>query len=109
MFAVFVAAYPLRIPSAVLQGLQELPYLARTQLVGWAFGTAVTVVLVLLGWHLAALVTGWSVTLMVPALAAAWRVRQAITTPTDASAHGVGRDISAGPSGSAPDRSARCF
>lgn len=76
VFAVFVGAYPLRIPSAALQGLQDLPYLAKVQMVGWAAGTSVTVVLVMMGWSLPALVAGWSVTLLAPAAAAAWRFRR---------------------------------
>lgn len=75
VFAVFVCSYPLRIPSAVLQGLQDLPYLAKLQMVGWAGGTAVTVALVLWGFKLPALVSGWSVTLLLPAVAAYWRLR----------------------------------
>jgi O-antigen/teichoic acid export membrane protein len=78
VFLVFVAAYPLRIPSAVLQGLQDLPYLAKAQFVGWAAGTSVTVALVLAGSHLTALVGGWSVTLLLPAFAAMTRLRQSV-------------------------------
>jgi O-antigen/teichoic acid export membrane protein len=79
VFVVFVGAYPLRIPSAVLQGLQDLPYLARTQLAGWAAGTLATVLLVIWGWRLPALVTGWSVSLLLPAVAAAWRFRRSFS------------------------------
>jgi O-antigen/teichoic acid export membrane protein len=71
----FVVAYPLRIPSAVLQGLQDLPYLAKAQMAGWAAGSAVTVLLVMFQWRLSALVAGWIVTLLVPAVAAVWRLR----------------------------------
>ncbi len=85
VFAVFVASYPLRIPSAVLQGLQDLPYLAKLQAIGWAGGTAVTVALVLWGFKLPALVTGWSIMLLLPAVAAQGRLRHsfAIAAGTD--------------------------
>jgi len=79
VFAVFVCSYPLRIPAAVLQGLQDLPYLARAQIIGWASGTALTVLLVLAGLRLPALVAGWSVTLLLPAVMASWRLRRAFT------------------------------
>lgn len=82
VFAVFVCSYPLRIPSAVLQGLQDLPFLAKLQIVGWAAGTAATVALVLWGFKLPALVTGWSLTLLLPALAAYWRLHHAFSVDT---------------------------
>lgn len=79
VFAVFVCSYPLRIPSAVLQGLQDLPYLAKLQVIGWVGGTAVTVALVRWGFKLPALVTGWSVALLLPAVAAHWRLRHSFS------------------------------
>jgi O-antigen/teichoic acid export membrane protein len=51
-------------------------------MIGWAAGTAVSVLLVLVGLRLPALVAGWSVTLLLPALAASRRLRQSLT-PTD--------------------------
>lgn len=75
VFAAFVACYPLRIPAAALQGLQDLPFLAKVQMVGWALSTAVTILLVLFGARLSALVAGWVAGLTVPAVAATWRLR----------------------------------
>lgn len=86
---VFAGAYPLRIPSAVLQGLQDLPYLAKTQMLGWAAGTAVTIVLVWEGWRLSGLIAGWSVTLLLPAVLAAWRLRSTFAPAPDAGAETV--------------------
>jgi O-antigen/teichoic acid export membrane protein len=75
VFVAFIALYPLRIVSAVLQGAQDLPFLAKSQLIGWALGAVVTIALVIAGKALFALVLGWTVTLAVPAVAAWWRVR----------------------------------
>jgi len=71
----FVACYPLRVPNAVLQGLQDLPFLAKTQFAGWAAGSLTTIVLVARGNGLLGLVAGWTVTLVLPAVAAWWRLR----------------------------------
>jgi len=43
VFVAFIALYPLRIVSAVLQGAQDLPFLAKSQLIGWALGAVVTI------------------------------------------------------------------
>jgi O-antigen/teichoic acid export membrane protein len=75
VFVAFIVLYPLRIGSAVLQGLQDLAFLGKTQVVAWTLGTGVTLALILAGTGLYALVIGWIVTLAVPALAAWWRVR----------------------------------
>jgi len=58
----FVLSFPFRVFPAVLQGLQELPYLGRIQLAGWVVSTVVTVALVHAGYGLFALVIGWIVT-----------------------------------------------
>jgi O-antigen/teichoic acid export membrane protein len=68
----FVALYPLRISTAALQGLQELPFVGGVQLAGWVLGTALTVGLIWAGAGLYALVVGWVAGQAVPALAA-WR------------------------------------
>jgi len=75
VFVVFVASYPLRVVTATLQGLQELPFLAQSQMVGWALSAMATVALVLSGMGLYALVIGWIVAQLVPALAGWWRLR----------------------------------
>jgi len=56
----FVLLFPLRIFQAVLQGMQDLAFLGRLQIFSWLAGTALTVVLVLEGFRLHALVAGWS-------------------------------------------------
>lgn len=76
VFAAFVVLYPLRLHAAVLQGLQELPFLSRQQLLGWALGSVTTVALVLAGLRLSALAGGWLVTASVPALAGWWYARR---------------------------------
>jgi len=71
----FVIFYPLRVPSAALQGLQDLPFLAKTQMAGWAASTILTVGLVLRGAGISALVIGWIAGLVLPAAAGWWRLR----------------------------------
>ena len=75
VFVAFIALYPLRIASQALQGFQDLSFLAKSQVAGWALGTGTTVGLVIAGYGLYALVIGWIVTLAAPAGAAWWRAR----------------------------------
>ena len=58
----FVGLYPLRLFQAVLYGLQDHGFLGRAHLAAWLAGFAATVGLVLSGWGLYALATGWGVT-----------------------------------------------
>lgn len=71
----FVVCYPLRVPGAVLQGMQDLAFLAKVQFAGWALGAAGTVLLVFRGAGLQGLVIGWAIGVALPALAAWWRMR----------------------------------
>ena len=71
----FVVLYPTCVPAAALQGAQKLTFLASVQMVGWVLSTSVTVVLVLAGWGMYALVLGWVVSMLVPALAATYKAR----------------------------------
>lgn len=73
VFAAFLALYPLRVESAALQGVQDLVFMAKAQLAGWALGTLTTVLLVVADMRLQALALGWVVTLATPALAGWWR------------------------------------
>jgi len=57
----FVVLFPLRIPPAVLQGLQDLRFAAGLQLASWAINASVTVLLVLMGRGIDALAIGWVV------------------------------------------------
>jgi O-antigen/teichoic acid export membrane protein len=75
----FVVTFPLRIYHAALQGLQDLAYLGRVQLAAWSAGTLLTVLLVVQGSGLAALVAGWIVTQIVTAGACGWRLRTHFT------------------------------
>jgi O-antigen/teichoic acid export membrane protein len=68
----FVLTFPLRVFSAVLQGLQELPFLGVVQIAAWASGAAVTVVGAWVGWGLLALAFGWITTQVITAVSA-WR------------------------------------
>ena len=76
VFIAFVASYPLRTLTAVLQGMQELSFLSKAQLAGWAISTAATVGLVVAGAGLYALVIGWVLSTSVPAIASWWKVRR---------------------------------
>jgi O-antigen/teichoic acid export membrane protein len=59
---VFVATYPLRIFQAILNGLQDLGFLAGVQSCSWLVGTLTLVILVFAGMGLGALAAGWAVT-----------------------------------------------
>ena len=84
VFVAFLALYPLRIASAALQGIQDLSYLAKSQMAGWALGTTVTIAMVVAGMGLYAIVLGWIVTLAVPAVATWWRARRLWPPPRTA-------------------------
>jgi O-antigen/teichoic acid export membrane protein len=71
--AVFVVTYPMRIAQGMLSGLQEMGFLARAQMVAWAIGTAVSVVLVHFHFGLYAVALGPSATQIF--LAIAWAAR----------------------------------
>ena len=49
VLAGFAVLFPLRLYQSVLQGLQELPFLGKLQIVSWATLTIVTIALVLAG------------------------------------------------------------
>ena len=69
----FVAMFPIRLLHAILQGLQELPYLAKVSLATWSLGTLTTVSLVFLHVGLYAVAIGWVVSQVTSALL--WWVR----------------------------------
>lgn len=68
----FVATFPLRVLTAILQGMQDLAFLGGVQLAGWIAGTAVTVAGIASDIGLYALALGWVTTQFVAVLAA-WR------------------------------------
>ena len=63
----FVIAFPLRIFAAVLQGLQDLAFLGKLNIVSWLIGTTLTIVLVFLDKGLYALAFGWIATQLLTA------------------------------------------
>jgi O-antigen/teichoic acid export membrane protein len=71
----FALMFPLRIFQAVLQGLQEMPYLGRLQFVNWSVTTALMIVLVLRGFGLYALAVSWVAGQLLPAALSFYRLR----------------------------------
>ncbi len=71
----FVLTFPLRIFSAVLQGLQDLTFVSGIHMIGWVGGTIVTVALVQTGFGIYALAAGWACVQIVGAGLAWWRLR----------------------------------
>lgn len=57
----YVAFFPFRLLPALLQGLQDLSFTGRMQVVGWVISTGATVSMVSAGWNLYALAIGWLV------------------------------------------------
>ncbi len=76
VLACFALLFPVRLYQSVLQGLQELPFLGKLQIASWLVMTALTVVLVLAGARLWALVVGWVAAQTLTAAATWLRVRQ---------------------------------
>src|SRR5262249_39686727 len=72
----FLLSFPLRIPTAVLTGLQDLGFIAYAQLACWALGTLLSIVLVLAGMSLIALVLGYLTTQLTTSLCSLVRLRQ---------------------------------
>lgn len=71
----FVLTFPLRIFSAVLQGLQDFAFLGRMGIISYLASTVVTVSLVLFGWGLYSLAVGWTVLQFTIAIAGWYRLR----------------------------------
>src|SRR5579872_6848093 len=55
----FTALFPLRVFQAVLQGLQDLAFFTRMQMISWFISNVLTIALVLWGFGLYALSIGW--------------------------------------------------
>ncbi len=55
----FVISFPLRMLPALMQGLQDLGFAGRIQILNWMLSTAATVLMVRAGWSLFALAAGW--------------------------------------------------
>jgi O-antigen/teichoic acid export membrane protein len=73
---VFVAAFPLRVFPALLQGLQDLTFAAGVQFVGWALNAVLVVALLLCDARLFALAIAWAAAQLVPPLLCLWRLRR---------------------------------
>jgi O-antigen/teichoic acid export membrane protein len=58
----FVVGFPLRILPALLQGLQDLAFANGLQSIVWILSTVATIAMILAGWRLYALATGWLIT-----------------------------------------------
>jgi O-antigen/teichoic acid export membrane protein len=72
----FVIAFPLRIFAAILQGLQDLAFLGKLNIVAWTTGTALTIALVFFGQGLYALAWGWIATQVITAAVCLVRLKQ---------------------------------
>jgi O-antigen/teichoic acid export membrane protein len=70
----FVLLYPLRVLPALLEGLQDLAFHSTVQMVGWAAGTGLTVLLVQSELGMVALAWGWIAQQGLVSLLAAWRL-----------------------------------
>jgi len=68
----FVVTFPLRVFSALLQGLQDLTFLGIVQFGSWAAGVVVTFIAAALGYGLYALACGW-ITTQIVTVGFAWR------------------------------------
>jgi O-antigen/teichoic acid export membrane protein len=71
----FVVQFPLRLPSAILTGLQDLTFGAAVVAAGWVLTTMLSVTLVLAGWGLYALAIGWTAGQLLMCGACAARLR----------------------------------
>jgi len=98
----FVLAFPFRVFSAILQGLQDLAFVGTAQLTSWVAGTSVTVIGVFAGLGLYSLTFGWVATQAVSAGMAWVRLRRVFpdllpaslpSLTLDALRHQVGRGV----------------
>jgi O-antigen/teichoic acid export membrane protein len=76
IMGVYVLVFPSRILTATLDGLQDLSYLGSVQIVTWTLNMAVMIFLVSRGWRLGALVGGWVILQIVPAISAFVRLKR---------------------------------
>jgi O-antigen/teichoic acid export membrane protein len=74
----FVSLFPARVFNALLQGVQDLAFVGRVQLLTWAVSTVITVGLVLAGVGLYAVVLGWVFAQAASAAASALRARRLV-------------------------------
>lgn len=71
----FVVQFPLRLPLAVLGGLQDLAFVGCVQALSWAVTTAISVTLVIADVGLCSLAIGWTIGQVLGCLIARHRLR----------------------------------
>jgi O-antigen/teichoic acid export membrane protein len=76
IMTVYVVMFPARMLTATLDGLQDLPFLGRVQIVTWASNMAVMIFLVTRGWGLGALAAGWVLLQTIPGICAFIRLKR---------------------------------
>ncbi len=76
VLAAYTALFPLRVFTAVLNGLQDLTFAGGAQAAGWAVTTAISAGMAVAGWGLYSLAVGWAAGQAVTAAAGWWRVRR---------------------------------
>ena len=72
----FALMFPSRIFQAVLQGLQDLPFLGRINIVTWFGGAILTIALIFAGFGLYALAVGWVISQAASAVLCYLRLHQ---------------------------------
>jgi O-antigen/teichoic acid export membrane protein len=76
VLASFVVCFPLRLLPALVQGLQDLAFLAKVHIASWLLGTVVTIGLLMSGAGLYSMAIGGVLTQVAPVPAAWIRLRQ---------------------------------
>jgi len=76
----FVILFPWRVLQAVLQGLQDLAFLGKLQMLTWFISIAASIGLILAGWGLFSLAIGWGMAQIVSAALWLYRIRTRFRT-----------------------------
>jgi O-antigen/teichoic acid export membrane protein len=76
----FVLVFPLRLFSALLQGLQDFSFIGRANIASYLLSTAITVGLVAAGWGLYALAVGWATQQVFGSVVCVYRLRARFPT-----------------------------
>ena len=72
--AAFVLLFPLRTLPAILEGLQQQAFVVRLNMLSWTIGTACNILMILLGYRLYSLATGWVISQAITTAACGYRV-----------------------------------
>ena len=70
----FTLLFPLRIFRATVEGLQDLQFMGRVQILSWMIGTVAMVILIVAGMGLYALAIGWATTQILAAATLGYRI-----------------------------------